>query len=164
MDSDLGKNIKVAQPDLYHGERNKLEDWLMQLQLYLTFQGGAIPDKKHTAFAITYMRGRAQKWVNPFLKRYMDEPDDEDNADVKQWMESFVRFKCEIRRVFGPSNESNVATRIIQHISQKKSAAEYTAQFQQYATQTDWDDNALMTMYRRGLKDNVKDELMRSGA
>ena len=36
--------------------------------------------------------------------------------------------------------------------------------FQEYATQTDWDDVVLMTIYRRGLKDNIKDKLMRTGA
>ena len=49
-------------------------------------------------------------------------------------------------------------------MSQKKSAAEYSTQFQQYAARTDWDDNALMDMYQRGLKFNVKEELMRTGA
>ena len=79
-------------------------------------------------------------------------------------MESFARFTREITRVFGPSNESNVAIRVIQHLKQRKLAAEYSAIFQEYATQTDWDDVALIIIYRRGLKDNIKDELMRTGA
>ncbi|EMD90171.1 hypothetical protein COCHEDRAFT_1045051, partial [Bipolaris maydis C5] len=37
-------------------------------------------------------------------------------------------------------------------------------QFQQYATNIEWDDNALMRMYRQGLKPMVRRELMRSGA
>lgn len=65
MDDSNKKNVKVAQPDLYHGEREKLEDWLMQLDLYLTFQETNLPAQKRTAFAITYMRGRAQKWIAP---------------------------------------------------------------------------------------------------
>jgi len=50
---------------------------------------------------------------------------------------------------------------VIQHFTQRKSAAEYSTQFQQYSARTDWDDKALMTMYQRGLKANVKEELMR---
>lgn len=46
---------------------------------------------------------------------------------------------------------------------QKSSASEYAIKFQEYAQVTDWDNNALITMFRRGLKENVKDELMRSG-
>ena len=51
----------------------------MQLQLYFAFNGAALPGRQQPAFAITYMRGRAQKWVGPFLKRYLEDPDDEDN-------------------------------------------------------------------------------------
>ena len=109
------------------------------------------------------MRGLAQKWLHPFLKRYMEEPDDSDNTSMKAWMESFSRFKAEIRRVFGPSNEIPVAVRAIQYLKQRKSAAEYSTQFQRYATVTGWDDDALCTIYRKGLKDNVKDKLMRYG-
>lgn len=163
MDEGLDKGVKIAQPDLYYGERDKLESWLTQISLYLAFMGDKIPAAKHATFAITYLRGRAQKWVEPFLKKYMEEPDEPENADIKLWMESAARFRVEIRRMFGPSNEANAATRIIQHLTQRKSASEYSTQFQQYAAKTDWDDTALMVMYRRGLKDNVKDELMRCG-
>ena len=79
-------------------------------------------------------------------------------------MESFARFTREITRVFGLSNEANIAIRVIQYLKQRKSAAEYSAMFQEYATQTDWDDVTLITIYRRGLKDNIKDELIRTGA
>ena len=115
--------------------------------------------EKETSSRVGSLRSkRAQKWVEPFLKRYMEDADDDDNAEIKQWMESLARFRVEIRRMFGPSNEANAATRIIQHLTQWKSASEYSTQFQQYSAKTDWDDNALMAMYRRGLKDNVKDE------
>ena len=159
----MDKGVKIAQPDLYYGERDKLESWLTQVSLYLAFMGDKIIPQRHPTFAITYLRGRAQKWVEPFLKKYMEGPNDNDNADVKLWMESMARFRIEIRRMFGPSNEANAATRIIQHLQQKKSASEYSTQFQQYAAKTDWDDTALMVMYKRGLKENVKDELMRHG-
>ena len=56
-----------------------------------------------------------------------------------------------------------MAIRIIQHIKQRHSAAEYTTQFKQYSVLTDWDDNALMVTYRRGLKENMKDEITFDG-
>ena len=76
MDEGLDKGVKIAQPDLYYGERDKLESWLTQISLYLAFMGDKIPPTKHATFAITYLRGRAQKWVEPFLKKYMEEPDE----------------------------------------------------------------------------------------
>ena len=48
---------------------------------------------------------------------------------------------------------------MIQHIKQQRSAAEYTTQFKQYSVLTDWDDDTLMVMYQRRLKENMKDEI-----
>jgi hypothetical protein len=76
---------------------------------------------------------------------------------------NFDNFKRELRRVFGTFNEEQIAKRVIQHLTQRTSAAEYAARFQEYANLIKWDDVALMTMFRRGLKDNLKDEIMRDG-
>jgi hypothetical protein len=147
---------KVAKPDLYYGDRQGLDDWLNQMDLYFIFT--PMEDVKKTIFASTYLRGRAQHWMKPMLQKYLNEREDPDGI-----MRSFVRFKAEIRRIFGISNEDKVAVRLIQHVRQHTSASDYAAKFQEYAQVTDWDDSALMTMYRRGLKENVKDELMRTG-
>ena len=46
----------------------------------------------------------------------MEDPDDDDNVSIKLWMESLTLFRQEMRRMFGPSNEASVATRVIQHL------------------------------------------------
>jgi hypothetical protein len=147
---------KVAKPDLYYGDRQGLDDWLNQMDLYYIFT--PMEEAKKTIFASTYLRGRAQHWMKPMLQKFLNDREDTDGI-----MMSFVKFKKEIRRIFGISNEDKVAIRLIQHIRQHTSASDYAAKFQEYAQVTDWDDSALMTMYRRGLKENVKDELMRTG-
>jgi hypothetical protein len=149
-------DTKVAKPDLYYGDRQGLDDWLNQMDLYFIFT--PMEEAKKTIFASTYLRGRAQHWMKPMLQKFLDKREDTDGI-----IASFVKFKNEIRRIFGISNEDKVAVRLIQHIRQHTSASDYAAKFQEYAQITDWDDSALMTMYRRGLKENVKDELMRAG-
>ena len=42
---------------------------------------------------------------------------------------------------------------------QDKSAAEYFIKFKQYSVLTEWDDNALIIIYWRELKENVKNQL-----
>jgi hypothetical protein len=76
---------------------------------------------------------------------------------------NFDNFKRELRRIFETFNEKQIAKRVIQHLTQRISAAEYAARFQKYANLTEWNDVALMTMFRRGLKDNLKNEIMRDG-
>ena len=52
---------------------------------------------------------------------------------------------------------------MIQYIKQQHSAAEYTTQFKQYSVLTDWDNDALIVMYQRGLKENMKNEITFNG-
>jgi hypothetical protein len=147
---------KVAKPDLYYGDRQGLDDWLTQMDIY--FQFTPVEPNKKTLFATTYLRGRAQHWMKPMLMKFLDGKGDTDGI-----LGTFTKFKEEIRRIFGVSNEDKIAVRLIQHVRQHTSASDYAAKFQEYAQITGWDDSALMTMYRRGLKENVKDELMRTG-
>ena len=78
-------------------------------------------------------------------------------------MESFHKFSEEIKKILGPSNKDKVAVRVIQHLRQQRSASEYAIYFKRYSVTTGWDDDALMTMFRRGLKENVKDQLTCDG-
>ena len=48
---------KVAKPDLYYGDRQGLDDWLTQMDIY--FQFTPIEPNKKTLFTTTYLRGRA---------------------------------------------------------------------------------------------------------
>ena len=145
-----------AKPDFFYGDRNKLEDWFNQLSTYYIFN--RTPNEQKTLFATSYLRGRAQHYVKPLLSAFLT-----DRTDSKGIFGNFNQFKVYMKDVFGITNEESAAVRIIQSLKQKTSAAEYTARFREYANLTDWTGNALMTMYRRGLKENVKDELMRTG-
>ena len=53
-----------------------------------------------------------------------------------------------------------MAERALIDIIQIKSASDYAALFKKYADKIKWDNDALMAMYRQGLKDSVKDEFM----
>ena len=49
----------------------------------------------------------------------------------------------------------------LQHLKQHEFASNYVAWFQEYVNIIDWDESTLQTMYRRKLKKQVKNELMR---
>ena len=57
-----------------------------------------------------------------------------------------------------------MAERALINITQIKSASNYAALFKKYADKMKWDDDALIAMYRQGLKNSIKDELMQYGA
>ena len=131
-----------------------MDDWLVQVEVYFAF--GHVPEEQKTLFASTFLRGRAERWFKPTLRKYLNEDEDEDDEDTKRFFSKFANFKKEITRVFGISNEEQTAERSIQYIRQKSSAAEYAARFQEQANLTEWDDAGLMAMFRRGQKIALK--------
>ena len=56
-----GHNIAVAKPDLYKGDRNKLDEWLLQWDLFFTFQGQNVPKIKRVTLMASHMRDQALK-------------------------------------------------------------------------------------------------------
>ena len=49
----------------------------------------------------------------------------------------------------------------LQYLQQKTSAFKYAAKFQKHVNVIEWDDVALMTMFCKDFKNNVKNEFMR---
>ena len=74
---------------------------------------------------------------------------------------SFSEFERRLRRLFRDINGIKTAKRAIQGMRQKGSAAAYAAEFQQHAGKTDWGDNALIAKFYQGLKNHIKDDIIR---
>ncbi len=83
--------------------------------------------------------------------------------DESRIFSNFVRFYDKIKTIYGFSNEKKVVIRIVQDIVQRILVSQYTAKFKEYSDKTKQDDDALYIIYYKGLKDNVKDELVRTG-
>ena len=162
IDRGHTKSTKVARPDLYFGDRKKLEDWILQFDLYFKFADDEVDDVEKASFIATFMRGHAANWVKPYLVKYLDPKNNED--DIIKLFEDYTEFKDRLRKAFGTANETAIATRQIQRLKQTTSAADYATIFQQYSVNTGWDDSALMAMFKQGLKSDVRAELMRTGA
>jgi hypothetical protein len=105
--TDEDDKIRVNKPDIYHGDRTGLEDWLMQVDIYFTFY--PVPANKKTIFASTFLRGRAQHWLKPTLRKYLENYDENPRA----MFTNFDNFKRELRRIFETSNEKQIAKRVI---------------------------------------------------
>ena len=127
------------------------------MKLYFAFN--SISKNQKTLFAFTYFKERAQHWFKSKIRSYLD---DEENINDKIFTR-FNNFKVTIRRIFEVFNEEQFVKRIIQHLKQHEFAFDYVARFQKYANIIDWNESILQTMYRRKLKKQVKNELMRDG-
>ncbi|EFQ88455.1 hypothetical protein PTT_15656 [Pyrenophora teres f. teres 0-1] len=53
----------------------------------------------------SYMRGTAATWIKPYLNKYMDDNDDDDN--IERMFEDHPIFKDKLRQQFGVINEES---------------------------------------------------------
>ena len=124
------------------------------MKIYLLFN--SIEENRKTFFVSTFFREKAERWLKPNFHKKFDE-----NKNEKGIFAQFSKFKKEIRRIFEIFNEEQTAEQIIQHLIQKTSTSDYAVRFQKHVNLIDWDDVAKMIMYRRRLKNNVKNEFMK---
>jgi hypothetical protein len=139
---------------LFYRDRAKFDNWALQVDLYLRFNP-APTDEDAALLAAMYLRGRAEQWIKKFVKQKF--ANEENTGILNSWTN--LRYACE--RMFGNATEVTDAARLIQLQKQTGSVRDYAAKFQELAVVLDWNDAALMEMYRKGLRDDVKDELMR---
>ena len=103
------------------------------------------PEQK-TFTAVSYLHAEAQHWIRPRLNDAFKH-----KKDTGGLFSIFHNFLSEIRGIYGLSNDKQVAIPIVQQLTQETSASTYTANFQEYAVKTGWNDQALVSTYYRSL-------------
>lgn len=164
-------DYKVPQPSPFDGKRSELKGFLVKCELYFGFNQhkfGADMDK--VLWVVNLLKGPAFDWMEAHVTDYMDNKGQKGELvpnnmydDTVTIFGSWTGFKTQISRVFGDIDQERTSEHFILNHKQRGSAATYTAQFQQHMGKTDWDDSALKALYYEGLKDHVKDEIVRSG-
>jgi hypothetical protein len=166
---EINKEIKYKTIDAFNGERNRLQGFLLQLRLYVKFNENRFrSETERVLWAVTLLEGKAMMWIEGFLEDYLIHTNPKGEMDTRKMEDTTLKifgswdgFIEEIKKNFGVADERREAERAIESLRQKGSATAYTRDFQRYSTRTEWGDEALCFQYRKGLKDFVKDELVR---
>lgn len=141
---------KVAHPEFFHGQRNKLDTFITQVTMVITLQPSRFPtENSKVLYAGSFLRDTAFLWFQPFVTKDPS-PD---------FFNNFKLFCKELHTMFGDPDQVATAERHLYNLRQKGSASSYIADFTRYATVVDWNDEALAAQFYRGLKDIIKDEL-----
>ena len=146
--------IKINKFDIYYKNRNELNDWFTQVDVYFAFN--QIISNKQILFVFIFFRKKTKRWFKSNLRKNLD--DEKNENDI---FSNFDNFKKKIRRIFDTFNEKQTIERNIQHLIQRISAIDYVARFQKQINFIEWDNAAFMIMFRREFKNNVKNELIR---
>jgi hypothetical protein len=149
-----GSEPKVASPEYYSGQRNKLVTFITQVTMVLTLQSNRFPTELSKIFyAGSFLRDTAFLWFQPYVT-VVPKP---------TFMLDFDLFCQELRKTFGDPDEQSTAERQLYALKQRGSVSAYMADFMRYAVLIHWNDQAKAAQFYRGLKDSVKDELARIG-
>ena len=150
------RDPNVQDPDTFNGSRDALNGFLTQVQLVFDLQPRRFPsDQIKISYVIAKFRGTPLNAIRPYLAYTENEK--------PEWLISYDKFVQYLRRNYGDPDEKGTAERKLQSLVQKGSASSYFAEFQQYSAVLAWEDAPLVSMAIRGLKEELKDQLVLIG-
>ncbi|SPC61966.1 uncharacterized protein UHOD_12133 [Ustilago sp. UG-2017b] len=148
------QGFQSKEPEAFTGERGHLEPFLAQVNVFLWLNPGHfINDSDQILWLSTLLRGVAHQWFYPHLSA----------VNPPAWLTDYPLFINQLRVVFGDPDRIATAKREIEALSQTTSVANYLTQFRQLQMTLNWGEDAMAWFFYRGLKENVKDDLSRSG-
>ncbi|EQB43072.1 hypothetical protein CGLO_18341 [Colletotrichum gloeosporioides Cg-14] len=157
------QKLKLSAPITYDGTPGQLKSFLIQVKNYQNFHHGDFTSQtEKVVHAATYLRGRALKWFEPIQEEFLRyETLDECSTETRDIYSSFKGFEDALRSLFQDPDEKRQAERDLAQLRQTKSTKEYAATFRQLSVQLDLTEETKIFMFYQGLKDEVKDEIIK---
>lgn len=129
------------------------------MRTYLDYYPESFPtETDKVIFTGTRLKDRALTWYEPVLQDWYSHGD-RAQENTRQLMTSLQEFVDALIGVFGEHNEELRAQEKLLHLRQITSTSAYATAFKQYAVKSRFNNESLMQMFYRGLKNSVKDEL-----
>ncbi|QRW03544.1 Retrotransposon-derived protein PEG10 [Ceratobasidium sp. AG-Ba] len=133
---EIPKGARAKKPEAFNGKRGQeAEIFLMKMEIYFNDYGTAFDNNRKMATFLTNMgEGEAAKWAKPLLRKILDEE----------------------------SYEKERAIQNIHKLQQTGSAQHYVTAFRTLMQELDWDEHAFIDVFKKGLKNNVQQELLKA--
>jgi hypothetical protein len=157
-----GPRLRYPEPPTFDGKKEELSGFLTHVKAYHLFYGRDLVMEADKVFsAAAFLRGNALAWFEPIQRDYLDQKEEVQDELTKKVFGRFAYFEMKLRETFGDPDEDRTCEQQLRNLRQKGSTAEYTTKFRQITSRLGWDDEPLMAAYYAGLKDDVKDELVK---
>jgi len=154
--------IKISTSNLYHDDRDKLEAYLVQIELYIKRHSSQFKfTENKVLFAFIYLRDNAFTWFHHYLTDYLQKKSEKREEKINTMFRDLQTFEKRLRRVFEDIDKKHTAKRQLYNLRQKTFAATYSTSFQHIATNTKWDDAVLISQFYQRLRKKVKNEIAR---
>jgi hypothetical protein len=154
VNAPVVKDSEPCPPEPFQGKSaTKLREFLTKLRLYFKAQPHRFPDDEaKITYAASYLQGIAFSWVQIHLEK--DPP--------PAWLTDYSLFTAELTNKFGRPDRPHNASAHLRGLRQTGSVASYATEFLQAAAVLGWNDPPLIDHFYGGLKDAVKDELVKT--
>ena len=139
----------VPPPEHYSGDVGACSTFLLQSSHVFDLQPNSYAtDKSRIAYVMNLLRGRAAQWGTALW---------EGESTILNTYASFVK---ELKKIFDhPVQGAVVASRLFSLRQDLQSTAEDAIEFRILATESSWNELALVSLFRRGLSERLQDEL-----
>jgi hypothetical protein len=144
------KEPRVSLPDKFDGTRSKFRGFVNQIRLITALQAERYPtEESRVGLVGTLLTGQALSWFAPLFEK---------RSPILNNFETFLEAFAE---AFGEHDKTRWATTKIRSLRQgTRSVSVYASDFRQLACDINWDEEALMSQFYWGLRDDVKDLLL----
>ena len=157
-----GKILRPKRPDSYDGEPRKMEKYFMELDVYFGYFPDTLEeDEDKTIFAITCLTGAAEEWARPIMQDFKANEMKNWKDQTKEIFDTHAKFRDQLKKSFGTSNEEQEAERDLRLIMQRGALSKHTTTFLRLLTKVNWTEDTKKEAYYRSLKSKVKDELFK---
>lgn len=144
------KEPRVSLPDKFDGTRSKFRGFVNQIRLITVLQPQRYPtEESRVGLVGTLLTGQALSWFAPLFEK---------RSPILNNFETFLEAFAE---AFGEHDKARWATTKIRALRQgTRSASVYASDFRQLVCDINWGEEALMSQFHWGLRDDVKDLLL----
>lgn len=151
--------VKSPKLEFFEGKRTQLCSFFIQMdiQLYII---NCDRETNKIIYIFIYLYGQAFNWFEPYIREFNEKSTDDWGDITKEIFVFYTVFKKKLEQIFGDIDAQYTAERYLERIRQTSSASIYAAEFQQIILYLDYDNDIYIWLFERGLKKDIKDELM----
>jgi len=144
------KEPRVSLPEKFDGTRSKFRGFVNQVRLVTFLQPERYStEESRVGLVGTLLTGQALSWFAPLFEK---------RSSILSNFETFLEA---FEEAFGEHDKARWATTKIRSLRQgSRSASVYASDFRQLACDINWGEEALVSQFYWGLKDDVKDLLL----
>ncbi len=151
--------IKILTSNLYYEDKNKLDAFLIQVNVYVRAHKKLSSLHDKILFAFLYFKEDVFKWFKLLIKNHLKNKLKDREDEINKVFENFSNFEQAIQKMYENIDAKWVIEWQLYDIKQSESAFKYIAAFQSIATKIKWNDSTFTAQFYKELKNVIKNEI-----